>query len=132
MANTMCRGIKAALKTYEELSIPTVPALGPSAESWVPTAPLQGRLCRLQCHSSGRTEKAEVAVLALHPEGRKVLCVLSAGYKQGLKHHGQEPVPFTSSRHLPGNIQGKSPTSATSPVLEMFFIPFIAIIPSSF
>lgn len=102
--------------------MPTLPALGPSAESLAPTAPLQGCPCRLQCHSSGSTGKAEVPY-SQRAERLSVSWV----------HHGLEPVPFfTSSRHLQGNIQGESPTGATSPVLESFFIPFIAIIPSSF
>lgn len=52
--------------------MPPLPALGPSAESLAPQ-----HLCRdrLQCHSSGRTEKAEGAALALQPEGREALCV---------------------------------------------------------
>lgn len=67
----------------------------PLSQQWVPLqraqSPrhLRGDTCAGR--SGGSTEKAEVALLALHPEGREALSVLSAGYKQRTTRWSQCP-----------------------------------------
>lgn len=96
-----------------------------SAESSVPTAPIQAAVSQQWQDRKSRGGSAG-------PTRRGQKGSLCSECRVQTAHHGLELVPFfTSSRHLTGNTQGKSPTSS-SPVLEIFFVPFIAAIPSSF
>lgn len=141
MVNMMYRRLEIAFKTpviHGELQVPTLPARGPlcrelGPQSIFPGTPAQAVVPHRWQGIAYRAGKAELVSTGSTPKRAERLCPAV----QHTNSHAAgfpELMPFftSSSRHLPDNIQGKSPTSATSPVLETFFPPFIAIIPSSF
>jgi len=130
----MCRRFAIALKTrviHGELQVPIHPA-----GTWAPL-----RRARSPRHLPGDAcPGCGATLMAGHrlqgSEGRAGEHRLHAQKSRkavSCAHHTDshtvgflEPMPFFTSsfRHLPGNIQGKSPTSATSPVLETLFPSF--------
>ena len=134
----MRRRLKAALKTHGELQVPTLPAHGPlcrelGPHSIFPGMPAEAVVPHRWQGIAYRAVKAELASTGSTPRRAERLCpAVQRTDSHAVGFPGPKPFFTSSSRHLLDNIQGKSPTSATSPLLETFFIPFIAIIPSSF
>lgn len=133
MVNMMCRRLKVAPKTeitHRELQVPPSQHVGLSAELGAHCIlPAQAAVPHRGQGIAYGAATAELASTSSAPRRAERLCP-AVQRTNGPARGFPELMPFFTSfsRHLPDNIQGKSPTSATSPVLETFFIPFIAII----